>query len=398
MTAPAIVVLAHKRTGSLRRLLGSLLKASYGDQNVSLIISVDHGADPDVECLARSMEWPFGPREVIIREERLGLKDHVYACGRCLERVGSMIMLEDDLMVAPGFYELACQMIQTYKNDDRIASMALYHHAFNETSKMRFCPLLDGYDGYFLKVAASWGQCWTSSQWEHFSRWSENQTHESVEAKGIPWDMRKWPWSSWKKWHTAFLVDTGRYVAYPRFSTTTNFMELGENHHETDATYQRELLVEKRHWNLPTLDHSLSRYDSYCEIEPEILKRLAPELEQFDLTVDLSGMKPLGEIQSPHLISLKPCRHPITSYARSLRPAEWNAIAGISGSEIAVGKTGDFDALQERQLDCDINYHYGVPGKLLGRMFLQRVESKPFGALLRMLYKAFRMWRKNPSR
>lgn len=120
------------------------MRASYGDQNISLIISVDHGADPDVECLARSMEWPFGPREVIIREERLGLKDHVYACGRCLERAGSMIMLEDDLMVAPGFYELACQMIQTYNNDDRIASMALYHHGFNETSKMRFCPLLDG--------------------------------------------------------------------------------------------------------------------------------------------------------------------------------------------------------------------------------------------------------------
>lgn len=104
--------------------------------------------------------------------------------------------------------------------------------------------------------------------------------------------MRKWPWSSWKKWHTAFLVDTGRYVAYPRFSTTTNFMELGENHYETDATYQRKLLVEKQHWNLPTLDHSLSRYDSYCGIEPDILKRLAPELVQFDLTVDLSGMKP----------------------------------------------------------------------------------------------------------
>ncbi|MBN2234445.1 MAG: hypothetical protein JW706_04800 [Opitutales bacterium] len=396
MISPTIVVLAHKRAESLRRLLGSLLRGSYGDHNVSLIISVDHGADPDVVCLANSMEWPFGPREVVIREERLGLRDHVYACGRFLERMGSMIMLEDDLMVAPGFYDLACQMVRAYQGDDRIASMALYHHAFNETSKMRFWPISDGYDGYFLQVAASWGQCWTAEQWERFSRWSEDQTHESVESKGIPWDMRKWPWSSWKKWYTAFLVDTGRYVVYPRISTTTNFMELGENHRESDATYQRELLVGGREWNLPLLDQSLSRYDAYCEIEPTVLKRLVPELAMFDLTVDLSGMKPVSEVGSSHLISIKPCCNPILGYGRRLRPSEWNAIAGISGTEISVGRREDFEMLPERSLDCDINYHYGVPCKLLGRMFLQRIESKPFGALLRMLYKAFRVWRDKP--
>lgn len=341
MTSPAIVVLAHKRAESLRRLLGSLLRGSYGDRDVSLIISVDHGADPDVESLARSMEWPFGSREVVLREERLGLRDHVYACARLGERVGSLIMLEDDLMVAPGFYDLACQMVNAYDADDRVAAMALYHHAFNEISKMRFSPLLDGSDGYFLHVAASWGQCWTAKQWERFSLWSADQTNESVESKGIPWDMRKWPWSSWKKWFTAYLVDSGRYVVYPRVSTTTNFMELGENHHETDATYQRELLVGSREWRLPSIDASFCRYDPYREIEPDALTRLAPDLGTFDLTVDLSGMKPLSEIRTRHLISLKPCRRPIAGYGRSLRPAEWNIIAGIAGEELSIGNAQD---------------------------------------------------------
>ena len=396
MSPPAIVVLAHQRAESLRRLLSSLLRGSYGDRDVSLIISVDHGADPDVESLARSMEWPFGSREVVIREERLGLREHVYACARLADRVGSLIMLEDDLMVAPGFYELACQMVDAYHADDWVAAMALYHHAFNETSKMRFSPLLDGYDGYFLQVGASWGQCWTAKQWENFAKWSAGQTHETVESKEIPWDMRKWPWSSWKKWFTAYLVDSGRYVAYPRISTTTNFMELGENHHETDATYQRELLVGERQWKLAPVDVSFSRYDSYCEINPDAFKRLVPELASFDLTVDLSGMKPLAEIRTRHLISLKTCRHPIASFGRRLRPAEWNVIAGLDGTELSIGNTQDFVAFGDRPLDCDINYHYGVPGKLLGRMFLQRIEGKPFGALLRMLYNVFRKWRKSP--
>ncbi len=393
MSNPAIVVIAYQRVESLRRLLDSLYLGEYGGRDVPLIVSVDKGNSTAVESFVKGHHWPYGSIEVILRTERLGLRDHVYACADLAKRFGSIIMLEDDLFVAPGFYDLACRMIQKYGPDDRVAGMALYHHAYNETSKMRFWPLKDGSDAYFLQLAASWGQCWTSEQWNRFKDWSKDQTHETVAAKAIPWDMRKWPWSSWKKWFTAYMVDTTRYFVYPRYSTTTNFMELGENHHESDATYQRDMMLGLRDWHLPDLDDRALFYDAYGELDPAALKGLCPALSAYDFSVDLGGVKPLESIQTPYLLSLKPCLRPIRTYGRLLRPAEWNVISRIDGDELAFGRTKDFLQLVDRPICKDINYHYGVPIKLLGRMFLQRLDNKPFASVLRMLYRAVTIWK-----
>ncbi|MDD4350063.1 MAG: hypothetical protein PHF70_13220 [Opitutales bacterium] len=393
MDDPAIVVMGYQRVESLRRLLDSLFLADYQGRSVSLVVSIDKGNNAGVESLVKGLRWPYGPLELVFRTERLGLRDHVYACADLVNRFGSIVMLEDDLFVAPGFYDLACHMVQKYGHSDRVAGMALYHHAFNETSKMRFWPLKDGSDAYFLQLAASWGQCWTADQWNRFKDWSKTQTHETVTASAIPWDMRKWPWSSWKKWYTAFMVDTERYVVYPRYSMTTNFMDIGENHHETDATYQRDMMLGFRNWHLPDMDDNALCYDSYGELEPCAIKRLCPGLSAYDFSVDLGGMKPLDSIETPYLLSLKPCLRPIRTYGRLLRPSEWNVISRVDGDELAFGQTKDFLPLEDRPICKDINYHYGVPSKLLGRMFLQRLENKPFASVLRMLYRAITIWK-----
>ena len=49
-----------------------------------------------------------------------------------------------------------------------------------------------------------------------------------------------------------------------------------------------------------------------CEIEPDALTRLAPDLGTFDLTVDLSGMKPLSEIRTLYNVFRKWRKSPLS--------------------------------------------------------------------------------------
>ena len=58
---PAVVVMAYNRPDSLRRLLESLLRASYPDE-VPLVISIDKSKTDTVRKLAESFDWPFAKK------------------------------------------------------------------------------------------------------------------------------------------------------------------------------------------------------------------------------------------------------------------------------------------------------------------------------------------------
>ncbi|MBK8698381.1 MAG: hypothetical protein IPN29_02055 [Saprospiraceae bacterium] len=73
---------------------------------VTLVISIDMSDDEVVYALVDSFLWPHGDKRVIKRERRLGLKEHVWVCGNLTTTYGSIIMLEDDLVVSPIFMNM----------------------------------------------------------------------------------------------------------------------------------------------------------------------------------------------------------------------------------------------------------------------------------------------------
>ncbi|MBN1143204.1 MAG: hypothetical protein JXA72_02230, partial [Bacteroidales bacterium] len=87
---PVIVVVAFNRPRSLERLLFSL-KNAKNIAHAKLIISIDN-KEPEnfpVRDLATNFEWPFGEKQVIYQEKRLGLKQHVLKCGDLANEYGS---------------------------------------------------------------------------------------------------------------------------------------------------------------------------------------------------------------------------------------------------------------------------------------------------------------------
>src|SRR5580704_2068270 len=115
---PAIMVVGFNRFKSIERLLAGVLAADFSDYDqVPLIVSVDGGGDESIARFAERLQWKRGPLTVIPRPQRLGLRDHILACGDLADEFGSLILLEDDLAVSPHFYSFAASAL-TYYGDD----------------------------------------------------------------------------------------------------------------------------------------------------------------------------------------------------------------------------------------------------------------------------------------
>jgi hypothetical protein len=99
-------------------------------------------------------------------------------------------------------------------------------------------------------------------------------------------------------------------------------------------------------------------YDVNFEILPKILKDFNTSLSEYDFEVDLYGTKPANSITKPYLLTIKPCKNPIISFARALKPHEINIFFNLQGEDIHLCRTED--VLQNEQLKTDMvkNFPY----------------------------------------
>jgi len=328
-----IVIAAYNRKGCLERLLRSISSASY-DTEVRLIISIDGGGPLDVVECANNFTWRHGDKEVIHHESNLGLRSHIMSCGQLCSKYDGIILLEDDLYVGKYFYDFAISAQRAYAQQDTIAGVALYSHQYNETACLPFVPMPDGHDVFFLQVACSWGQSWSTSQWRGFEEWyRHNQNLDlSIDPDMAP-DVRLWPDTSWKKYFIKYLIDTGKFFVYPRVSHATNFGDAGVNHDDTNV-FQVPLSTGRRKYSFPGINNSFSRYDAYCELLAECMSACHDELASYDLTIDLYGVKPRDSVKTEYILTTQHTSNPVRSYGRKLKPHELNIIDAIDGDTI----------------------------------------------------------------
>lgn len=217
---PAIVVVAFNRPQALKGLLDSLLAAQYPKADVPLVIAIDGGGDPAVVALAEAFQWPHGTKTIKKQPTQLGLKSHILACGKLTQEYGSIILLEDDLEVAEGFYQFAMDALATYDADDLIAGISLYSYETTENNFSVFTAPSNGLDAYLMQFPSSWGQAWTVGQWQGFETWLGN--HPNPDFNKLPAFIQRWGKHSWKKLFAQYLITTDKYFVYPKVSFSTN--------------------------------------------------------------------------------------------------------------------------------------------------------------------------------
>lgn len=375
-----IVVVAYNRPAALLRLLHSLDSAQY-HRSVPLLISVDGGADnARVVKTANDFHWRHGPKSVRVQQSNLGLKAHVMACGDLALQADGAVVLEDDLLVSPVFYSYVQQAFDFYHRDDRIAGISLYAHQYNETAWLPFTPLQDQSDAFFMQLPSSWGVVWGKQQWAGFKHWLAEPTAAARrESVVLPGDARGWPASSWKRDFFQYVIDREKFFVYPRISLTTNFGEDGV-HMRKNRVFQAPLRYIDKRYEWVTLDQSFARYDGFCELLPEVLHQLNPDLAPLlDCCVDLYGTKPLAALRGSHVVTTRKVRDALRSFGKELRPLEANLLHEIEGKEIfltrvaSCGETPDYVALRNGYLHQDnVLYHYAISQAALNEVFAKR--------------------------
>ena len=343
---PAIVIPAYNRPHTLARLLDSLAAASYPpDRKVTLVISIDpeNGVPhQSVSAVAESFDWPYGPKEIVLHKEHLGLLQNFYYCGDLTDKYGSVIFLEDDSIVSPVFYHYAMQALEYFKNNARIAGISLYRYAFNGYSHHPFEPLADGSDIFFMQVSSIVGQAWSRAQWTEFQNWRVANPAHKAELNQILHDF----WSNFDADDhfpilTNYLVSNGRYYVFPRVSLTTGFGDAGTHFASRTSYFQVPLQREQSAFRLQAFETSHALYDSFMEIMPESLKQLVPALRDIDFDVDLHATKDSRHLKAEHVITTRACANALKTFALAMHPPEANINFTVQGTGINLCRRSD---------------------------------------------------------
>ena len=168
---PAICCLGYNRPNSMRRLLKSIGMARYNCEDITLIISIDECGESDkVQKVAEEFNWNYGDKIIKRYPERMGVKKHTMAIGDLSQIYGAVIYLEDDIVVAPGFYSFTYEAVNRYKDIEDVFGVALYNQRWLSTAQSEFIPAYKGHDIYYFSGDISWGQCWMAKQWKLFRK------------------------------------------------------------------------------------------------------------------------------------------------------------------------------------------------------------------------------------
>ena len=334
----AIVSVGYNRLKSQVRQLSALTRADYsGFDNVPLIISIDCSGDTELYDYVRNYEWPHGDKYVIIRETRMGLKEHILACGDLTQYFKGIILLEDDIYVSKDYYNYINQMEKAYGNDDNICSIALYSNEMNGYCWLPLVRLKNESDVFADQAVSTWGEYWNERMWKGFREWL-SKTDIPWADIDMPHQIKEWT-KAWSKFFDAYMVLEGRWSIFPYTSLTTNFSDAGEHGDANNTIVQVSL--QQGHKTYQTLPfEKLVRYDIYSN-NIGLADALNIPLE--DICLDLYGVRPNEHTRRYYLSVKKLPFKVVKSFGLYMRPHELNVIEQIPGNDIFLYDTAISD-------------------------------------------------------
>lgn len=336
----AIVVVTYNRVDSLSRLMDSLERASYGNDRIPLIISVDKSNTNVVEDFADNYVWPYGDKIVQKHVANLGLKAHMLSLGKWFNKYDALIVLEDDLIVSDSFYFYAKSTVRKYYANPDVAGISLYGFSVNYQTGKPFQPYKSEHDVYFMNCAMSWGQIWMRDSWMNFYRWY-NDNMEFSNSDSLPDCLNRWGHKSWLKYHTRYCIEENKYFVFPYTSLSTNCSEAGEHNNGIPSTvYQVQLQAGlKTDYALPDFGEPAVYYDGFFEN-----KNLYDVLGycEGDLCLDLNGEHKDRTNKRYWLTTAGQNFKVIKSYNLNYRPIEANIYLDNVGSQIFLYDTSQY--------------------------------------------------------
>ena len=168
MYAP-ILLFAYNRPAHLKRCMESLQQNTLAAESDLYVISDDaknkearSGVDAVRRYLATLNEQPNGFKSVTIieRTANWGLADNIVeAVTRFTKDFGRVIVVEDDLVLAPYFLQFMNDALETYKDEPRVGHIQACDFTNNKELPMTF----------LIKWTGSWGWGTWDRAWQYYN-------------------------------------------------------------------------------------------------------------------------------------------------------------------------------------------------------------------------------------
>ncbi len=353
----AVVAVAYNRVNSLTRLLKSLEEASYPvNENVTLIISVDKSLTDVVEKYADNYMWPFGDKIVDKHETNLGLRPHMMSLGKWFDKYESIVILEDDVVVSPSYYNYTQETVYRYHDNDSIAGISLYAFNVNYQTGVPFEPIRSVYDVYFMNCAMSWGEVWMRESWQKFYNWYLSHEDFPVTPQ-LPSSICNWNEKSWLKYHTRYCIEENKFFVYPYDSLTTNYGDTGVHNDGTlNTVYQVPCQYGcKKEFSLPELSDDVICYDGFFE-NISLYRKF--NLNKEELCLDLCG-ELSNRLKKPFWLTTEVHDYKIVnSFGLNYRPIEMNVLLDNPGNQIFLYDTTIVEKNPYKRRRKELLYHY----------------------------------------
>lgn len=341
MSTPAIAVAAHARPESLGRLLAALERAQISADlasPVDLVISVDGGAPRTAEVveIARQFRWPHGTCEVV-EHDRIGLIGNFHYCGDLTQRFGSVVLLEDDLLVGPHFHHWISAALPFASEYSEIAGVCLSAPWFDGYRHLPFEPVLDGSDAFYAQVPWFHGMAWTESMWKNY-----RAGVDASSATAIHKSFDELADDEWFPDYVRYLVASDLTFMFPRAAHATNSGDAGTHFAESSDFFQVPLsLGAPEYFNLRAPEASFARYDDHLELDRRIVAELVPDVEEANLVVDLLGVRDLRTHDREWVLTTRPVRAAARQWGANLHPLPMNLVYDTPGTSISLARVSD---------------------------------------------------------
>lgn len=179
MSYAPILLFVYNRPEHTRRCIESLLKNSLASES-SLFIYADGAKDStqqeavnEVRNYIRSIQG-FKQITLMERSENWGLaRNIINGVTTQVNRYGKVIVLEDDLVVAPYFLQFMNDALEVYKNEPRVGHIQACD--FTQDSSL---PAT-----FLIKWTGSWGWATWDRAWKHFNPNGNELLQELEERK-----------------------------------------------------------------------------------------------------------------------------------------------------------------------------------------------------------------------
>ncbi len=279
MSLAPIALFAYNRPAHLRRTVETL-RANPLAQTSALHVFSDapkagEAARPvdEVRAFLRTIDG-FASVRIYERERNFGLAESVIdGVTRLCNAYSHVIVIEDDLLVAPGFLDYMNSALNRYRNDERV--MQISGHMFP-------VDVDTADDAFFLPFISSWGWATWHRAWQKFDPLASGYAQLKDDARrryafnmngaydyySMLEAQRAGKIDSWAiRWNLSVFLNEG-LVLYPRKSFVENEGFDGSGTHTRGRSHDRDIDTHFSAERLPgvALDAGICKrvFDYFC--------------------------------------------------------------------------------------------------------------------------------------